>query len=148
LGETAEGTVRKYDVGDLPSGNSGPPTDVIWVVLTGVGTDITTGATELPLYLPLGFEIDTTKENGVGCSLGVAPTGSAVTIDINEETNSILTTRITIDASTNTSKVAATAPVVSDTTLASGAKITWDIDIVGAATPGQQLVCWLIGAWQ
>jgi len=122
--------------------------DVIWAAVSDETTDLTTGAAELTLYMPDAFTIDTSIEDGVGCSVNTAPTGSAITVGINETGVSILSTDITIDATENTSKTAATAPVVSDTALASGSAIAFDIDGVGSTTAGQGLKCWIIGAWQ
>jgi len=122
--------------------------DVIWAAVSDETTDLTTGTAELTLYMPDAFTIDTSIEDGVGCSANTAPTGSVISVGINETGVSILGTDITIDATENTSKTAVTAPVVSDTALASGSAITFDIDGVGSTTAGKGLKCWIIGAWQ
>ncbi len=57
----------------------------------------------------------------------------------------ILSTKITIDASEKTSTTAATPPVISDTALADDAEITIDIDTVGSGTAGAGLKVTLIG---
>lgn len=59
--------------------------------------------------------------------------GSILTVDVNEAGTSILSTKITIDNTEDTSLTAATPPVISDSAIAKGAKITFDIDQVGTA---------------
>lgn len=77
--------------------------------------------------------------------MNTAPTGSTLTVDINETASTILSTKITIDASEKTSETAATAPVISDSSLADDAEMTIDIDQVGSTVPGKGLKIWLIG---
>ena len=60
--------------------------------------------------------------------------GALVTVDINESGVSILSTKLTIDNGEETSLAAATPAVVSDTTLALGSKLTFDLDGVGDGT--------------
>lgn len=80
----------------------------------------------------------------VYASLTTGPTGSVATFDINEDTDregagataTILSTKLTIDASEYSSQSAATAPVLSDTALAKGSEVSFDTDGVGSTTPG------------
>jgi hypothetical protein len=67
-----------------------------------------------------------------------------MTIDINESASSILSTKITIDNNEKTSITAVTPPVLSDTSIASGAEISFDVDQVGNGT-GQGLKVYIIG---
>ena len=60
--------------------------------------------------------------------------GSIFTVDINEAGATILSTKLTIDNGEATSVTAATPPVISDTALAKGAKVTVDIDQIGDGT--------------
>jgi hypothetical protein len=60
--------------------------------------------------------------------------GSIVTIDVNEAGSSILSTKLTFDNNETTTVTAATAAVISDSSLASDAIITIDFDQVDAAT--------------
>ena len=53
------------------------------------------------------------------------------TFNIKEAGTTIFSTKITIDASEKTSTTAATAAVLSDTTLADDAEITIDFDVTG-----------------
>ena len=81
----------------------------------------------------------------VRASVNTAPTGSVLTVDINEGGSTILSTKLTIDASEKTSTSAATAAVISDTALADDAEITIDIDGVGSTVAGKGLKVTLIG---
>jgi hypothetical protein len=63
----------------------------------------------------------------------VQTAGSTFTVDINEAGVSLLSTKITIDNTEDSSHTAATPPVISDTVIAKGAKITADVDTVGTA---------------
>jgi len=79
----------------------------------------------------------------VGAYCDTAPSGAGTTIDINENGTSILSTKITIDDGEKSSKTAAVQPVVSDSSIAADAVITFDIDEVGSTSPGKGLVVWL-----
>ena len=66
-------------------------------------------------------------------------------VDINESGTTILSTKLTIDASEKTSTTAATPAVISDATLADDAEITIDIDGVGSTVAGAGLKVTFIG---
>ena len=70
-----------------------------------------------------------------------------LTVDINKDGSTILTTKLTIDASENTSTSAATAHVIAsgDDSFADGAIIAFDIDQIGSSTAGKGLKVTLIG---
>src|SRR6185312_9185475 len=71
----------------------------------------------------------------VRASLKTAQTSGAIlTVDINEDGTSILSTGLTIDNGEKTSTTAATVAVISDTDLADDAEMTVDIDQVGDGT--------------
>ena len=84
----------------------------------------------------------TVIEVGAYC-LGTAPDGAGTIIDIHEGGITILSTKITIDTGEKSSKDAAAQPVISDSAIAAGAVITFDIDGVAATTPGKGLVVWM-----
>lgn len=66
---------------------------------------------------------------GVKCGVTTAPTGaSLLTMDIHEAGTTILSTKITIDASEKTSATAATAAVISDSSLAADSLIELFVD--------------------
>jgi hypothetical protein len=79
----------------------------------------------------------------VRASLATVSSSGVVTVDINEGGTTVLSTKLTIDASEKTSTTAATAAVISDSALADDAEITFDIDTAGTGAKG--LKVWLIG---
>lgn len=64
----------------------------------------------------------------VRASLKAAASSGTFTVDINEGGSTILSTKLTIDATEKTSATAATPPVISDASLADDSEITVDID--------------------
>jgi hypothetical protein len=82
---------------------------------------------------------------GVRASLTTASVGSPVIADINVNGTSILSTKLSIDATERTSVTAASAAVLSSTSLANDAEITIDIDQVGSSTAGAGLKIYLLG---
>jgi len=103
-------------------------------------TDLTTGTAKSTFRMPYAFTL-----SAVRASVTTAPTGSAITVDINEAGTSVLSTKITIDPTEKTSVTAASQPVISDTALADDAEITVDIDQVGSTVAGTGLKITLIG---
>lgn len=103
-------------------------------------TNITTGTGKAYFYVPYNFTVVE-----VQASLDtVQSAGSIFTVDINESGTSILSTKLTIDNGEGSSITAATPPVISDTSLAKGNKITIDVDQVG--TPAAKgLIVYIIG---
>lgn len=83
--------------------------------------------------------------SSVRASLTTASNSGIVQVDINESGTSVLSTKLTIDASEKTSTTAATPAVISDGTLADDAEITIDIDADGTAAAGLKVT--LIGFW-
>ena len=79
----------------------------------------------------------------VGAYFDTAGTTSVTTIDINEAGTTILSTKITVDATEKSSKTAATAPVISDSAIAADAILTFDIDGIASGTAGKGLVVWM-----
>lgn len=103
-------------------------------------TALTTGSAKVTFRMPYAFTL-----TAVRASVTLAPTGSVLTVDINEGGSTILSTKITIDATEKTSTTAATPPVISDSSLADDAEITIDIDTVGSTIAGTGLKVALIG---
>jgi hypothetical protein len=104
-------------------------------------TALTTGNAKLTFRMPYSFALAKVK-----ASVGTAPTGAALTVDINEEGVSILSTKITIDAGEKTTATAATPSVISDAVLADDAEITIDIDQIGSTIAGAGLKVYFIGS--
>lgn len=101
-------------------------------------TDITTGTAKVTFRMPYAMTL-----TAVRASLATASSSGTPTIDINEGGSTILSTKLTIDASEKTSTTAAAAAVISDTALADDAEITIDIDVAGTGAKGLKIA--LIG---
>ena len=83
----------------------------------------------------------------VRASLSTAQvSGSIFTVDINENGNSILSTKLTIDNTEKTSTTAVTSPVISDSNLTDDSEISIDIDQIGNGT-AKGLKIYLIGTY-
>ena len=108
--------------------------EVILLAVSDETTDLTTGTEKVTFRCPFAFTI-----TGVSASVSTAPVGSTIICDINETGTTILSTKLSIDASEKTSTTAASAAVVSDTTIAADAEITVDIDQIGSSTAGKGL---------
>ena len=81
----------------------------------------------------------------VFAKVGTAPVGSTIIVDIHNNGTTILSTKISIDASEKTSLTAATPPVISVPGLTQGDEITIDIDQIGASTAGKDLTVYILG---
>lgn len=103
-------------------------------------TDLATGTAVVTFRMPYRFAIDEVR-----ASVTTAPTGAALIVDINAGVNSILSTRITVDAGELTSTTAATPAVVSTGTIADDTQMTIDIDQVGSTVAGAGLKVTIIG---
>ena len=103
-------------------------------------TALTTGTAKLTFRMPHAMTV-----TDVRASVGTAPTGSTLVVDINEGGTSILSTKLSIDATEKTSTTAATPAVISDSALADDAEITIDIDQIGGDVAGAGLKVTLIG---
>lgn len=114
--------------------------ETITVALSDETTDLTTGTAKLTMRMPFAMTLTAVRAN-----VNTAPVGATITVDINEGGATILSTKLTIDASEKTSTTAATAAVISDSALADDAEITFDIDQVGSSTAGKGLKVTLIG---
>jgi hypothetical protein len=113
------------------------PTTALMYALSDESTVITAGVAKLTVRLPFAFTI-----TDIRASLKTA--GSTLTtVDINENGATILSTKLTIDATEKTSVTAATAHVRSDSNLADDAELTFDID--GAGTGAVGLKVYIIG---
>jgi hypothetical protein len=97
-------------------------------------SNLTTGTAKVTFRMPYAMTL-----SSVRASVNTAPTGSTVIVDINEGGSTILSTKLSIDASELTSATAATAAVISDTALADDASITIDIVQIGSTIAGKGL---------
>ena len=103
-------------------------------------TALTTG-TKVTMRMPFAFTV-----TGVRASLTTAGTGAnLVTLDIEQGGTSILSTKITIDATETTSTTATTPPVISTSALTDDASITCDVDQIDSGGVSAGLKMYLIG---
>jgi len=102
-------------------------------------TALTTGTAKMSFRMPHGMTL-----SEVRASVTTAPTGSVLTVDINEGA-SILSTKLTIDIGSKTSTTSAIPPVLSQIVLIDDAEITIDIDTIGSTIAGTGLKVTLIG---
>ena len=114
--------------------------EVFIVALSDETTDLTTGTGKASFHMPFAMTL-----TGVKANCTTAPAGATIIVDINEAGSTILSTKLSIDASETTSATAASAAVISDTALADDALITFDIDQVGSSTAGKGLKVTLYG---
>jgi hypothetical protein len=112
----------------------------IQIACSDLSSDLTIGTSKA--YFRMSFAMTLTA---VRASVLTAPTGSTLIVDINEAGSTILSTKLSIDATEKTSTTAASAAVISDTALADDAEITIDIDQVGSTIAGTGLIVTLIG---
>lgn len=117
--------------------DSGETAGVKWAALpcelvlacSDESTAIDATGTKLTFRMPFAMTV-----TEVRASLGGACTTGTFTVDINEGGTTILSAKLTIDATEKTSTTAATAAVISDSALADDAEITIDVDDVGDST--------------
>lgn len=105
--------------------------EVHGIALSDETTAITTGTNKATFSLPYAFTV-----TGVYATLNTVSSSGIPTVDINEGGTTILSTKLTIDASEKTSATAATAAVISDSTIAANAEIGFDIDVAGTGAKG------------
>ena len=103
-------------------------------------TALTAGTAKLTFRMPCAMTV-----TSVRASVGTAPTGSTLIVDINENGTSILSTKLSIDATEKTSTTAAVPAVISDSALSDDSEITIDIDQIGSTIAGAGLKVTLIG---
>ena len=115
--------------------------EVISIAVSDETTDLTTGTAKATFRMPFAMTL-----TDVRASVTTAPTGSTLIADINESGSTIMTTnKLSIDATEKTSTTAATAPGITDSSLADDAEITVDIDQIGSTVAGAGLKIYLIG---
>ena len=112
----------------------------IQVAVSDETTDLTTGTAKLTFRMPHSLTL-----TEVRASVTTAPTGSVLTVDVNQTAATILSTKITIDATEKTSTTAVALPVISTSALTDDAEITIDIDTIGSTIAGAGLKVTLIG---
>jgi hypothetical protein len=126
-----DGTVWRAAV----SGQLDPAIERIQVALSDETTTLTTGTAKVTFRSPCALTV-----TGVRASLATVSSSGLVTIDINDSGTTILSTKLTIDASEKTSTTAATPAVISDSAIADDAEITMDLDGVGTGAKGAKVL--------
>lgn len=120
-------------------GPAGTTTESITIALSDLTSAITIGNSKESFRMPYAFTL-----TEVRAQLFTAQTsGSILTVDINENGTSILSTKLTIDNGEKTSVTAVTDAVISDAFLVDDAEITFDIDQIGSGARGLKIM--LIG---
>jgi hypothetical protein len=103
-------------------------------------TSLTTGTAKVTFRMPVAMTLTAVRLN-----VNTAPTGSALVVNIKEGGTTVFSTKPQIDVSAKTSVGSGTPAVISDSSLASDAEITIDIDQIGSTIAGKGLKVWLIG---
>ena len=103
--------------------------------------DLETGTGVLTFQMPFAFELTEIPK----ASVKTVSTGSSIIFDINVAASSILSTKLSIDASETGSSSASTPAVLSSTSIANNAIVSIDIDQVGSSNTGVGALVYLIG---
>jgi hypothetical protein len=112
----------------------------ICVALGDEATALTAGVAKVTIRSPYAFTLTSVKS-----SVNTAPTDATLIVDINEAGVTLLSTKLSIDATEKTSATAAVPVVISDAAIADDAEISFDIDQIGSGVAGAGLKVWLIG---
>ena len=104
------------------------------VACSDESTSLTTTTTAVTFRIPFGMYL-----NSVRASVNVAPVGSTIIVDVKQTGSSIFSTKLSIDASEETSTTAATPAVISNPNLTDDAKVVVSVDQVGSSTAGKGL---------
>lgn len=143
VGSAGAPVVNGGALGTPSSGNASNLTNlptVIQLACSDETTALTAGTNKVTFRMPYAMTL-----TAVRASVTTAPTGSTLVVDINEAGTSILSTKLSIDVTGETSTTATTPAVISDSALADDAEITIDIDQIGTSTAGAGLKVTLIG---
>lgn len=103
----------------------------LWLACSDETSALTTGTAKVTFRMPFPGTLLAVRAN-----VKTAPTGAILIVDINEEGTSLLSTKLSIDATEKTSTTAASAAVISDSVLIDDAEMTIDIDQVGSTVAG------------
>lgn len=144
LGTPASGTLTNCTGLPLAGLATNAKTEYMSIALGDESTVLAAASDTVPVvtfHLPYSFTLTNVK---VGCT--IAPTGSSLlTVDVHEAGTTVLSTKITVDASEKTSGTAATQPVISDAALAEDALIEIFVDQIDTDNVAAGLKVYLIG---
>ncbi len=107
--------------------------EYVQVACSDLTTDVTTGTNKGFTTSPVTGTI-----TNVYVDLLTPGTSTGITVDINNGGTTILSTKLTTDATENTSRTASTAAVISSASITAGDRLTFDFDVV--PTGGQGVV--------
>jgi len=111
----------------------------VWLIPIGDETTaITTGTAKVTFRAPYAVTV-----TAVRATLTTVSSSGTPTFDINDGGTTILSTKLTVDASEKTSTTAATAAVISDTALADDAEVTIDVDTAGTGAAGAKIAIYV-----
>lgn len=113
---------------------TGDKQETLIIAIGDEATAITTGTAKVTFRMPFPFLLATVR-----ASLTAASSSGIPTFDINEAGVTILSTKLTVDASELTSTTAATPAVISDASLADDAEMTIDVDVAGTGAKGAKI---------
>jgi hypothetical protein len=120
------GTISQYIRGD---GTLASLPAVVQAAASDETTALTTGVGKVTFRMPYAMTL-----TGIRASLTTAQASSSLlTVDVNQNGTSILSTKLTFDNTEKTTVTAATQPVISTSALTDDAEITIDIDQIGAS---------------
>jgi len=108
--------------------------DAYIIACSDEATALTAGTDKARFRMPFAGTLTAVK-----ASVNTAPVGSTLVVDINESGTSVLSTKLSIDASETTSATAAVPAVISDSALSDNSIISIDIDQIGSGTAGEGL---------
>ena len=120
------------------------PTQNMSMALGDESTVLAAASTTVPVVtfnMPYGFTLTNVK-----ASATVAPTGAALlTLDVHAAGTTVLSTKVTIDATEKTSGTAATQPVVSTSSIADNSLIQIFVDQIDTDNVAAGVKIYLIG---
>lgn len=130
-----DGTIALADV------STAAKTECIMIAASDETSDLTVATDKVKFTMPYAMTL-----TSISASVSTAPVGANLIADVNEGGTSIMTTdKLVIDDGETSTSTAATPPALTDTSLASGAVITVDVDQIGSTTAGAGLKVYLVG---
>jgi len=115
------------------------PLTSIYVACSDETSDLV-AATDVVTFRTRAFVV--TK---IRSSVNTASAGSVITVDVNVDGSTILSTKLSIDAGEKTSRTSATPLVITDGVIPEDSEVTIDIDVIGSSTAGKGLKLEFIG---
>lgn len=114
--------------------------EYLMMALSNEDSDLEVATGVITFRMPYGMTLSSIRAN-----VKTAPTGSILIVDIKQNGTTILSTLLSIDASSKTSVGASTPAVISNTSLADDAEMTVDVTQIGSTIPGTGLKITFIG---